>query len=95
MWLVRVLEPEPLAEDLLTEDEREMIGAFVERRQVRPPAERGKPFATDIRSRVALPARMVGWGPSKRQPYLGNEVLWRAFMRLQTMVLGMQTLRGH
>ena len=25
-----------------------MIGAFVERRQLRPAAERGKPFGTDI-----------------------------------------------
>ena len=71
-----------------------MIGAFVERRQLRPPAERGKPFGTDIRSWVVLLARMVGWRPSKRQPYPGNEVLWRAYVRLQTMVLGMQTLRG-
>ena len=86
--------PETPAEDLLTADEREMIGAFVERRQLRPPAERGKPFGTDIRSWVVLLARMVGWRPSKRQPLPGNEVLWRANVRLQTMVLGMQTLRG-
>ena len=86
--------PQTPAEDLLTEDEREMIGAFVERRQLRPPAERGKPFGTDIRSWVVLLARMVGWRPSKRQPNPGNEVLWRAYVRLQTMVLGMQTLRG-
>ena len=37
---------------------------------------------------------VVGWRPSKRQPLPGNEVLWRAYVRLQTMVLGMQTLRG-
>ena len=84
MWLVRVLEPEPPAEDWLTEDEREMIREFVERRQLRPPAERGKPLGTDIRSWVVLPARLVGWRPSKRQPYLGNEVLWRPYVRLQT-----------
>ena len=86
--------PETPAEDLLSGDEREMIGAFIERRQLRPPAERGKPFGTDIRSWVVLLARMVGWRPSKRQPLPGNEVLWRAYVRLQTMVLGRQTLRG-
>ncbi|MXY70035.1 MAG: IS4 family transposase [Acidobacteriia bacterium] len=86
--------PQTPAEDLLTQDELAMIGAFVERRQLRPAAERGKPFGTDIRSWVVLLARMVGWRPSKRQPYPGNEVLWRAYVRLQTMVLGMQTLRG-
>ena len=86
--------PETPAEDLLTGDEREMIEAFVERRQLRPPGERGQPLGTDIRSWVVLLARMVGWRPSKRQPLPGNEVLWRAYVRLQTMVLGMQTLRG-
>ena len=86
--------PETPAEGLLSEDERAMIGAFVERRQLRPPAERGTAFGSDIRSWVVLLARMVGWRPSKRQPMPGNEVLWRAYVRLQTMVLGMQTLRG-
>ena len=86
--------PETPAEELLTGDERAMIGAFVERRQLRPPAERGKPIGTDIRSWVVLLARMVGWRPSKRQPLPGNEVLWRAYVRLQGMVLGLQTMRG-
>ena len=86
--------PETPAEELLTEDERTMIGAFVERRRLRPPAERGTPFGTDIRSWVVMLARMVGWRPTKRHPNPGNEVLWRAYVRLQTMVLGMQTLRG-
>ena len=86
--------PETPAEELLTEDERTMIGAFVERRRLRPSAERGTPFGTDIRSWVVMLARMVGWRPTKRHPNPGNEVLWRAYVRLQTMVLGMQTLRG-
>ena len=47
-----------------------------------------------IRSWVVLLARMVGLQPSQRQPNPGNEVLWRAYVRLQTMVLGMQTLQG-
>ena len=42
--------PQTPPEDLLRQDERAMIGAFVERRQLRPAAERGKPFETDIRS---------------------------------------------
>ena len=79
---------------MLTQDEPAMIGAFVEHRQLRPAAERGKPFGTDIRSWVVLLARMVGTRPSKRQPYLGNELLWRAYVRLRTMVLGMRTLGG-
>ena len=58
--------PETPVQDSLSGDEREMIGAFVERRQLRPLAELGKPFATDIRSWVMLLARMVGWRPSKR-----------------------------
>ena len=52
----------------MTEDEWEMIGAFVERRQLRPPTERGKPFGTDIRSWVVLLARAVAWRLSKWQP---------------------------
>lgn len=81
------------AESLPGEDERQMIGTFVERRQLRPPAERGKPVGSDIRSWVVLLARMVGWRPTNRQALLGNEVLWRAYVRLQTMLIGMQTLR--
>ena len=42
--------PQTPAEDLLAQDERAMIGAFVDRRQLRPAAERGQPFGTDIRS---------------------------------------------
>ena len=38
VWLARVL----------AQDERTMIGAFAERRQLRPAAEHGKPFRTDI-----------------------------------------------
>ena len=87
--------PQTPAQDLPSGDEREMIAAFVERRQLRPPGERGQPLGSDIRSWVVQLARMVGWRPSKRQPLPGNEVLWRAYVRLQTMVLGMQTLRGH
>ncbi len=98
-WQVFSLAPyardalETPAQDLLRGDEREMIGAFVERRQLRPPAEPGRPFGTDIRSWVVLLARMVGRRPSKRRPCPGNEVPWRACVRLQAMVLGMQTLR--
>lgn len=68
---------------------------IVERRQLRPPGERGNSFGTtDIRTWAVLLARMMGWRPSKRQPLPGNEVFWRAYVRMQTIVLGMQTQRG-
>ncbi|MCY4596272.1 MAG: hypothetical protein OXC19_15920 [Bryobacterales bacterium] len=93
VWLVRVLEPEPPAEDSPTADEREIAGGGA-RETVRD----GHPQLGG----VAGPHGVLA--PSKRQPLPGNEVLcgvaviwWtdeRAYVRLQTMVLGIQTLRG-
>ena len=90
---LRRLRPHPLAVVLRPHQQVDRSQPFVERRQLLPP-EQGRLFRTDIRSWVVLLARMVGWRQSKRQPLPGNEVLWRAYVRLQTMVLGMQTLRG-
>ena len=66
------------AGEVLTEDERQVIGTIVRAERVLPPRERGRPFAPDIRSRVVLLARMAGWHPSKRRPLPGSEALWRA-----------------
>ncbi len=79
--------PETPAEGLRSTDERTMIGAFLERRQLLPLAERGKPFGTDIRSWVLLLARMVGWRLSNRHPFPCNRVLWHAYVRLLMIVL--------
>ena len=72
--------PETPAEEVLTEDERQVIGTVVRAERLLPPAESGKPFPPDIRSWVVLLARMAGWRPSKRRPLPGNEV--RVFRRI-------------
>ena len=86
--------PDTPAAEVLTDDERQVIGAVVRAERLLPPAERDKPFAPDIRSWVVLLARMAGWHPSKRSPLPGNQVLWRACVQLQTMVRVMQAARA-
>ena len=73
--------PQTPAEDLLTQDERAMIRGV---RQAPSTAADGRARQTvrnghkRHKSWVVLLARTVGWRPSKRRPYPGNEVLWRA-----------------
>ena len=86
--------PDTPADEVLTDDERQVIGLMVRAEGLLPPAERGRPFPPDIRSWVVLLARMAGWQPSKRRPLPGNEVLWRAFVQLQTMVRVTQAARA-
>ncbi len=86
--------PDTPADDVLSGDERQVIGLVVRAERLLPPAERGRPFPPDIRSWVVLLARMAGWRPSKRRPLPGNEVLWRAFVQLQTMVRVTQAARA-
>ena len=86
--------PETPAAEVLTEDERQVIGTVVRAEGLLPPAERGKPFPPDIRSWVVLLARMAGWRPSKRSPLPGNQVLWRACVQLRTMARLMQAARA-
>ena len=86
--------PDTPADDVLSGDERQVIGLVVQAERLLPPAERGRPFPPDIRSWVVLLARMAGWRPSKRRPLPGNEVLWRAFVQLQTMVRVTQAARA-
>ncbi len=61
--------PDTPAAEVLTGDERQVIGAVVRAEGLLPPAERGKPFPPDIRSWVVLLARMAGWCPSKRRHF--------------------------
>lgn len=82
------------AAEVLTDDERQVIGTVVRAERLLPPAERDKPFAPDIRSWVVLLARMAGWHPSKRSPLPGNQVMWRACVQLRTMVRLMQAARA-
>ena len=86
--------PETPAADVLTADEREVIGLVVRAERLLPPGERDQPFQPDIRSWVIRLARMAGWHPSKRQPLPGNEVLWRACVQLQMMVRVIQAARA-
>ena len=86
--------PDTPADEVLTDDERQVIGLVVQAERLLPPAERGRPFPPDIRSWVVLLARMAGWRPSKRRPLPGNEVLWRAFVQLQMMVRVTQAARA-
>ncbi len=87
-------EPETPAAEVLTEDEREVIGIIVRGERLLPPAERGRPYPPDIRSWVVLLARIAGWQPSIRRPLPGNEVLWRAYVQLQMMVRVTQAARA-
>ena len=86
--------PDTPAAEVLTDDERQVIGTVVRAERLLPPAEREKPFAPDIRTWVVMLARMAGWHPSKRSPLPGNQVLWRACVQLQTMVRVMQAARA-
>ena len=86
--------PDTPADEVLTDDERQVIGTVVRAERLLPPAERGKPFPPDIRSWVVLLARMAGWHPSKRSPLPGNQVMWRACVQLRTMARLMQAARA-
>ena len=86
--------PDTPADEVLSADERQVIGAVAQAEGLLPPAERGKPIPPDARSWVVVLARMVGWRPSKRQPLPGNEVLWRACVQLQMMVRVLQAARA-
>ena len=87
-------EPDTPAAEVLTEDEREVIGTVVRGERLLPPAERGRPFLPDIRSWVVLLARIAGWQASARRPLPGNEVLRRAYVQLQAMVRLTQAARA-
>ena len=90
-------EPETPAAEVLTGDEREVIGIVVRGERLLPPVERGRPFPPDIRSWVVLLApytRIAGWQPSNRRPLPGNEVLRRAYVQLQAMVRVTQAARA-
>ena len=86
--------PDTPADQVLTATEREVIARVVQAEDLRPPAERQRPLPPDIRSWVVLLARMTGWQPSRRRPLPGNEVLWRAYVQLQTMVRLLEAQRA-
>ena len=82
-WACRMLEvliacTQSRMASCLRGDDWKMIGAFLERRKLPPPTERGEAFETEIGSYVLFLARMAGWRPINRQPFPGNEVPWRA-----------------
>ena len=99
-WRVFSLEryardaPETPAAEVFTSDELGVIAAVTEAERLRPVREQGQPPGEDIRSWVVLLARMRGWRPKKRRELPGNEVLWKAYQQLQTMVRYRQTQRG-
>ena len=86
--------PDTPAEEVLTADEMAVIEGVTETERLRPPRERGQPVGPGIRSWVVLLARMRGWRPKKHRELPGNEVLWKAYQQLQTMVRYRQALRG-
>ena len=86
--------PDTPATEVLSDDERQVIGTVVRAERLLPPTEREKPFAPDIRTWVLMLARMAGWRPSKRSPLPGNQVMWRACVQLGTMVRLMQAARA-
>lgn len=72
------------------EGEREVVRG----ERLLPPDERKGPFPPDIRGWVMLLGRMAGWRPSKRRSLTGNEVLWRAYVQIQGIVLLWQNTRA-
>ncbi len=86
--------PDTPADQVLTATEWEVIARVVQAEQLLPPAERNRPPPPDIRSWVVMLARMTGWQPSRRRPLPGNEVLWRAYVQLQTMVRLLEAQRA-
>ena len=78
--------PDTPVGEVLTEDEQEVIEEVVRKGRLLPPAERGKPRPADIHSWVLWLAGIAGFRPSQRRPLPGNEVLWRAFVKMQTIV---------
>ena len=89
---LRILKPETA--EVLTEDERDLIGIIVRGDRLLPPAERGRPYPPDIQSWVVLLVRIAGWQPSIRRPLPGNEILWRPSAQLQMMVRVTQAARA-
>ena len=86
--------PETPVEQVLSADERQVIGTLVRGQRLLPPGERGRPWPPDIRGWVLLLARTGGWHPTKRRPLPGNEVLWRAYVRMQTVVVYLGAARA-
>ena len=72
-----------------------MIGIVLGGERLLQAAERSRPFPPDIRSWEVLLARSAGWQPSIRRPLPSNEVLWRAYVQLQTVVRVTQAVRAH
>ncbi len=86
--------PDTPVEKALNEDERQVIGTLVRGQRLLPPSARGRPWPPDIRSWVLLLARTAGWHPTKRRPWPGNEVLWRAYVRMQAVVAYLRAARA-
>ncbi|MCY4597864.1 MAG: hypothetical protein OXC19_24080 [Bryobacterales bacterium] len=76
-------EPATLTADTLTDGERKVIGIVARADRLLPPEERDRPFPSEIGNWVMLLGRMTG---GRKLP--GSEVLWRAYVRPHTMVLG-------
>lgn len=70
-----------------------MIGIVVQAERRLRPAERDRPLPPDIRSWVMRLDRTAGRLPSKQHPLLGNEVLWRAYVRTQGLARLWQATR--
>ena len=87
-------EPECPAAESPKDREREVIDIVVRGERLLSPVERERPFPPDIRSWVVLLARIAGWQPSIRCPLPGHEVLWGAYLQLQTMVRVKQAARA-
>ena len=79
--------------EVLTEDEQEVIEEVVRKGRLLPSAERGQLRPGDIRIWVVWLACLAGFRPSKRRPLPSNEVLWRAFVKMKTIVWFKQLTR--
>ena len=86
--------PDTPVEEVLTPDEREVIGTLVRKQQLLPPQERGRDPPPDIRTWVVWLARTAGFRPSRRRPLPGNEILWRAYSHVALIAHFQQLARS-
>ena len=86
--------PDTPVEEVLTPDEREVIGTLVRKQQLLPPQERGRAPPPDIRTWVVWLARTAGFRPSRRRPLPGNEILWRAYSHVALIAHFQQLARS-
>lgn len=80
--------------ELLTEDEREVIGIVVQAARLLLSTKRDRPVPPDIPSWVMLLGHMAVWRTSSWRALPSYQVPWRAYVQMQGMARLWQATRG-